>query len=423
MRILLLTQIVPYPPDSGPKIKTYHVLRYLSERGHAVTLVSFVREHEQPYLEYLQTYCKKIYPVPLRRSRIADARAYAYGLGSGLPFLVTRDAQSEMEKLIDRLAQESFDIVHADQLTMTQFALRFRRASAANQSAALVFDAHNAVYEIVERAKQTSPIFLQPVLALEAGRLRRYEGRLIEQFDRTLAVSEVDQNALLDASAVSSETQNHHGEDGTKREELKSKISVIPIAVDCAYLQPVKHTIDSKNILTVSTLFYPPNADGVRWFMHQVFPLVRRQMTAATLTVVGPRPPRDIVEYGRRNADGVQVAGYVPDLQPYFERATLMAVPVRAGSGMRVRILEALARGIPIVTTTTGVEGIDAVDGKHLLVADTPSEFAAAIVRLLKDSTLRAPLIQNGRRLAEEKYDWQVVLPRLESVYQSLDRK
>lgn len=146
-------------------------------------------------------------------------------------------------------------------------------------------------------------------------------------------------------------------------------------------------------------------------------------MTAATLTVVGPRPPKDIVEYGRRNADGVQVAGYVPDLQPYFERATLMAVPVRAGSGMRVRILEALARGIPIVTTTTGVEGIDAVDGKHLLVADTPSEFAAAIVRLLKDSTLRASLIQNGRRLAEEKYDWQVVLPRLESVYQSLDRK
>ncbi len=100
-----------------------------------------------------------------------------------------------------------------------------------------------------------------------------------------------------------------------------------------------------------------------------------------------------------------------------------MVVPVRAGSGMRVRILEALARGIPIVTTTTGVEGIDAVDGKHLLVADTPTEFAAAVVRLLRDSTLREFLIQNGRRLAEEKYDWQVVLPRLESVYQSLDRK
>ncbi len=422
MRILLLTQIVPYPPDSGPKIKTYHVLRYLSERGHAVTLASFVREHEQLYLEHLQTYCKKIHPVPLRRSRIADVRAYAYGLGSGLPFLVTRDAQVEMEKLIDRLAQEPFDIVHADQLTMAQFALRFRRASS-NPSAALVFDAHNAVYEIVERAKQTSPIFLQPVLALEAGRLRRYEGQLIEQFDHTLAVSKVDQNALLEASAVSSETQNHHREDGTKREELKSKISVIPIAVDCVSLQPIKHATDTGNILTVSTLFYPPNADGVRWFMHQVFPLVRQQMTAATLTVVGPRPPKDIVEYGRRNADGVQVTGYVPDLRPYFERAVLMAVPVRAGSGMRVRILEALARGIPIVTTTTGVEGIDAVDGKHLLVADTPTEFAAAVVRLLRDSTLRESLIQNGRRLAEEKYDWQVVLPRLESVYQSLDRK
>jgi polysaccharide biosynthesis protein PslH len=410
MRILLLTQILPYPPDSGPKIKTYHVLRYLAESGHRVTLAAFVRKHEEPYLQHIQPHCAEIHAVPLRRSRLVDARAYAASLQSGLPFLVTRDAQPAMRRLMDRLAQQQFDIVHADQLTMAQFALQFRHAStAAAQLARLVFDAHNAVYEIVARAGRTAPIFLRPVLRVEADRLRKYEGNLINQFDHTLAVSEVDKDALLNAIAHNSETQN-----------LKSRISVIPIAVDCASLPPIKRDQPSDNILTVSTLFYPPNADGVRWFMNQIFPLVRHQVPNATLTIVGARPPKDIVDFGLRNAECVQVTGYVPDLQKRLERAALMVVPVRAGSGMRVRILEALARGIPVVTTKTGVEGIDAIDGEHLLVANEPREFAAAVVRLLNDPFLRESLIRNGRRLVEEKYDWQVALPKLESVYQSL---
>lgn len=411
MKILLLTQIVPYPPDSGPKVKTYHVLRYLAERGHQVTLVSFVRDHEKQYLDHLQSYCAEIYPVSLRRSRIADIGAYVDGIRSGLPFLITRDNLLPMRQLIDQLAARHFDIVHADQLTMAQYALQFRRTSAtANGATAIVFDAHNAVYEIVERARQTALPFLLPILALEAGRLKQYEGSLIGKFDQTLAVSEVDKNALLKAANVD------------RDDYLASKIAVIPIAVDCANLQPVRRTEQDDNILTVSTLFYPPNADGVRWFMRQVFPLVKDQIPTATLAVVGPRPPKDIVEFGIRNAESVQVTGYVPDLQEYFERAALMVVPVRAGSGMRVRILEALARGIPVVTTTTGVEGIAAINGEHLLVADEPTAFADAVVRLLKNRKLGETLVQNGRQLAQERYDWQAVLPRLESTYKSVSR-
>lgn len=417
MKILLLTQIVPYPPDSGPKVKTYHVLRYLAERGHQVTLVSFVRDHERQYLTHLQNYCAEIYPVSLRRSRIADVGAYVEGIRSGLPFLITRDNFLPMRQLIDQLVVRHFDIVHADQLTMAQYALQFRRASAtANGATAIVFDAHNAVYEIVERARRTALPFLRPILALEAGRLKQYEGSLIGKFDQTLAVSEVDKNALLNAAKVD------QADKLSDSRNLASKIAVIPIAVDCTNLQPVRRTGQGDNILTVSTLFYPPNADGVRWFMRQVFPLVKDQIPTATLAVVGPRPPKDIVEFGIRNVDSVQVTGYVPDLQEYFERAALMVVPVRAGSGMRVRILEALARGIPVVTTTTGVEGIAAINGEHLLVADEPTAFADAVVRLLKNRKLGETLVQNGRQLAQEKYDWQAVLPKLESTYKSVSR-
>jgi glycosyltransferase involved in cell wall biosynthesis len=187
-------------------------------------------------------------------------------------------------------------------------------------------------------------------------------------------------------------------------------------------MQPVVRSTSSANILTVSTLFYPPNADGVRWFLREVFPLVKTEAPAATLSVVGPRPPKDIAQFAVHDPQSITVTGYVPDLLPYLEQAAVMVVPVRAASGMRVRILEALARGIPVVTTTTGVEGIAAVSDEHLLVADEPAAFAHAVARLLREPELGERLAHNGRRLVQEKYDWQAALPKLEEVYASLTR-
>ena len=380
MRLLLLTQILPYPPDSGPKVKTYHVLRYLAEHGHQVTLASFVRKEEEDFIRNLQPYCVAIHAVPIRRSKWADTRAYILSLSSGKPFLIVRDSSAKMQKIVHELTQaERFDIVHADQLTMGQFALN-------GNGARRVFDAHNAVWAIVERSRNSAPYLLRPLLSREFRKLKAYEGKLARQMDAVLAVSEVDRQALVEAGADA------------------SKITIVPIAVDCARLAPVKRKEHSTNVLTIGTLFYPPNADGIRWFIQQVYPFVRQQSLDVTLTIVGPRPPKDIRQFGEQNPDSVQVTGYVQELQTYFEHAALMVVPVRAASGMRVRILEGLARGMPIVTTSTGVEGIDAVNGEHLLVADAPAEFAAAVVRLLRDPEFAKQLAARGRRLAEEKY-------------------
>lgn len=414
MKILLLTQVVPYPPDSGPKVKTYHVLRYLAEQGHQITLVSFVRDYEKKYLDNLRPYCAAIEPVAMRRSRFNDGIAYLASLRAGLPFLITRDDLPAMRQLIARLAQQPFDIVHADQLTMAQFALRFRTMarSIAGKTPATVFDAHNAVYEIVERTRQTALPFLRPILGLEAQRLKQYEARLLEQFDQVLAVSEIDKRALLNAA------------NGSKNAEpLASKIAVIPIAVDNTSSQVKQRHPEPNHILTIGTLFYPPNADGVRWFVKQVFPLIQNQIPNVTLSVVGPRPPQDLIDLSRQQPHAIQVTGYVPDLQPYFERAAVAVVPVRVGSGMRVRILETMARGVPIVTTSTGVEGIDAIDGEHLLVADEPAKFAMAVERVLKNPALGETLVCRSRQLVQEKYDWRVVLPALETIYAKLDAK
>ncbi|HET6315717.1 MAG TPA: glycosyltransferase family 4 protein, partial [Chloroflexota bacterium] len=272
-------------------------------------------------------------------------------------------------------------------------------------NAGRLLDAHNAVWTIIARAQQTASPLLKPLLAREARLLKRYEGALCRQMDAVLAVSEVDRQSLIAAGAC------------------PEKVHVIPIAVDCEALQPLardERDDRSKHVITLGTLFYPPNADGVRWFLREVFPLIQKARADFQLSVVGPRPPADIVQFGARHAPSVTVTGYVPDLLPYLARAAVMVVPVRAASGMRVRILEALARGMPVVSTTMGVEGIDAAHGEHLLVADEPEAFAQAVVRLLDDPPLRKRLARNGRRLAEQRYDWRVVLPALEAVYHSL---
>jgi glycosyltransferase involved in cell wall biosynthesis len=234
---------------------------------------------------------------------------------------------------------------------------------------------------------------------------------LLERFDHTLAVTEIDRDHLLKAYADYSSRNR-----AARREP---EISVIPIAVDTTQIRPVQPQKSSRNILTLGTLHYPPNADGIRWFVQEVFENVRRQDPQATLTIVGKNPPQDFLALAAERPDAVKVTGYVPDLRPYMEQAALLVVPVRVGSGMRVRILEALAYGMPTVTTTIGLEGIEARNGEEVLVADDPQAFSDAVLRLLQDEDLRTKLSRCGRRLAEERYDWQVALRKMDSVYQS----
>jgi glycosyltransferase involved in cell wall biosynthesis len=206
-------------------------------------------------------------------------------------------------------------------------------------------------------------------------------------------------------------------ETGEKIEDETSlPISVIPIAVDTQELKFTQRKQGSKNIITLGTLHYPPNADGIRWFFQEVFPLVHEHVPEATLTIIGKNPPPDFLQFAKDNP-AINVTGYVEDLTPYMERAALMVVAVRAGGGMRVRILEAFARGMPVVTTTVGLEGIEAEVGRDVLVEDEPQDFAESVIHLLQDEELQSMLAVNGRNLAEERYDWQVVLRKMDEVY------
>ncbi len=225
--------------------------------------------------------------------------------------------------------------------------------------------------------RQTAPWYLKPVAGIEAQRVKRYEAMLVRDFEHTLAVTTIDEKDLLTAVREMAPGLE---------QDCAGKITVIPIAVDTGKLAPIQRQPGSRNILTLGTLHYPPNADGIRWFATEVFPLITRQLPDVTLTIVGKNPPADFIQMAAENPGRITVTGYVPELKPQLEQAALMVIPVRAGSGMRVRILEALAQAMPLVTTTIGLEGIDAQPGEEVLVADTAQDFAAEVIRLMDDT-------------------------------------
>ena len=408
MNILFLTQIVPFPPDAGPKVKTYHVLRALVNQGHSVTLVAFVRPEEEQHIPALEKICTAVYAVPIRRSRIADIGFMLRSYLTKRPFLIERDDLRPMQELVNKLVLEgNFHFIHADQLTMAQFAIRGASAFT-DKKPKVIFDAHNAVWTIVERMQEQARWFLKPVLGIETKRVKRYEGELLKTVDYVLAVTDVDKAGLEEALSFSN----------VRKEERVAPITVIPIAVDTQQLQPIKRTPSSMNIVTLGTLHYPPNADGIRWFLNDVFPLVQGRVPAATLTIIGKNPPKDFLDAAAHSPKALKVTGYVPELAPYFEKSAVMVVPVRAGGGMRVRILEAFAYAMPVVTTTIGLEGINAEPGKDVLVADTETDFANYVSGLLENVSLQNNLSVNGRILAMTKYDWQVVLSAMMPIYE-----
>lgn len=398
MHILLLTQVLPYPPDSGPKIKTYHVLRYLAQR-HSVYLVSFIRsEAERAYIPALRPYCREVETVLIRRSRPRDGLAFARSLVDGRPFLVVRDDDPRMHRTVAGvMARAPIDAVHADQLTMAQYALPL-------EGVHRVLDAHNAVWTIFgQLARRTPPGPRRWALDLEWRKLRRYEGEMGRRFDAVIAVSEEDREALVAAGCPA------------------SRITVIPIAVEAKETRPVERAPGARGILHIGTMYWPPNVEGILWFAREVYPLIRARVPDAPFYVVGARPPAEVRAL-EETVPGVRVTGYVEDLTPYLRNSGVFVVPLHVGSGMRVKILTAWAWGLPIVSTPVGCAGIPVHPGEDILIADHPADFAAAVVRLLEDPEQARRLAAAGRRYVETQFDWRVVCRKLDEVYDGLRR-
>ena len=405
MNILFLTQVLPWPLDAGPKTRAYFVLRSLAER-HQVTLLSFVRSTDTLHaLDHLHSFCADVQTVPMVRSKLRDAAFLARSLLGATPFVIARDSVPLMKERIRSLCQaQQFDVVHADQLWMAPYAELARTAS--QTPPALVLDQHNATYRIFERLAEGESNPLRRILfALEARKLARFEVESCRRFDRVVWVTAEDV-AEMGRAARAGPIPNS---------------GVIPICIDAQAEAPIARADAGKRITFLGGLHYPPNAQGILWFAREIMPRVLEVAPDAVLTVIGKQPPADLHACGIPDAN-LDVTGFVADPTPWLAETAVFLVPLLAGGGMRVKILDGWRWGLPMVSTTVGAEGISFRPGKELLIADTPADFAAAVLRLLASPSEAAELGTAGRRWVEEHYHWRTVYQRWIELYANLER-
>jgi glycosyltransferase involved in cell wall biosynthesis len=389
-RILALTSRLPYPPREGHQLRSWHILRALAER-HDVTLLSFVRDDDLPDstgpLRDTVTHLEA-FPVPSEGSRAILAAALVRGLFGSHPFVAEKYESATMRARIAELLPQ-VDIVHVDMLPLAALVEPTR--------VPLVLNAHNVEHELLQRRIEIETRPLQRAfLRTQVERLKRFETSVCRRASRILACSDNDARQLATLAP------------GTP-------IAVVPNGVDTDAIHvSLEAPSRSNRMIFVGQMSWFPNRDGVEWFLAEILPRIVRVRPDARFALVGKNAG---LQMPAAVADNVELLGFVDDLAPVMRDAAVYVVPLRAGSGTRLKVLEAMAFGKAIVTTHIGSEGITLEDGESALYADSADDFAAAVLRVMDDRDLAARLGGRAREHAVARYDWKAITAAMMPAY------
>ena len=393
-RILALTSRLPFPPREGHQLRAWHLLKAMASR-HQVTLASFVREDDDPSeAEPLRRMLQGVhlFPIPGERSPLALGRALLRGtLGTG-PFLAAKYSSAPFRRRLAELARDA-DLVHFDMLPL------MAHADCVPAGIPVALNAHNVEHRLLARRAEIEPHRLRRrFLSAQVEKLRAFEAAACARADQVLACSEPDAAALRELAP------------GTP-------VGVVANGVDLHANRPDATPSIRPQLVFVGQMGWFPNRDGVDWFLRDVFPRILHACPSAEFVLVGKH---DGMEIPADVASRVRLAGFVPDLRPLVHAAAVYVVPLRAGSGTRLKVLEAMALGKAIVSTTVGSEGIALEHGKSVLFADEPQAFADAAVELLRSPAEVARLGLAARALAEQRYGWNAIGDGLMACYDRL---
>lgn len=390
-----MAHLFPLPLDSGGKIKSYYTLKALAS-AHDVSVIAYGRsDDELAQLDAFREICSKLRVVTLARPKSRLIRDAACSLFTRRSFIVSRDFRSDMQSVIDAELQNFRpDVVHIDHLQMAQF-VDF------DSECRIVLDHHNVESMIVKRIGESPGSLATRLYAkLEWPKLQSYELDICRRSDLVLTVSEEDRSTLCSL------------------EPSLNNVHPVPIGVDVDFFQLIERQPKEPNMVSIATMYWPPNVDSMLYFHNDILPIVRKRVPNSILTIAGQRPVASIQALA--STPGVRVTGYVDDTREIARDCGVFIVPLRSGSGVRVKLLNAMAMGLPIVSTSVGAEGLDVVSGEHLLIADTAREFADAVVRLLEQPQAAAEMGANARKLVCAKYSWEKIGAELLDTYQRM---
>ncbi len=392
MDILLISRCLPYPLQHGDRLIVYHLVRELRRRGHRFDLIAFtLDEADLLQIPNVAEMFDHIEPIQERRRSYLD---YVKRLAHLFPHTAAGCWNPPMwEAVQHRLAQKRYDVIHLF-------------------GGIQVYEVRNLIHDwpnlivpydsyalFVERAFVNAPtarekIWLKTVSVLA----HRYERKMYQGFGRTVLVSKVDEETLLGLAP-------------------RLKTTVIPNGVDTDYFAPVNGTVRAPSLIFVGNYSYRPNLTAAIALINEILPRVRSEVPEADAVLVGPEPPVELVSLG---ADRVEVTGYVSDIRPYLARAGCFVAPLMLGSGIKNKILEAMAMSVPVVSTPLGCEGISVTDGKDVLLGESTIELAKAVIRLFRDDTLRSRVATGGQQLVHRLYNWRRVAAQYETLYRNV---
>ena len=402
MKILFISFFVPYPPTAGHLQRNFNLIREIAKENE-IYLLSFTQrvllpteKALQDSLDALKPYCKliKVYKIPSDYSQLRRLGVLFFNLFSTKPFSVWKFSSPQMKKDIAELIQtDSFDLVHVDTVDIAQFA---------DYAPGLpkVLNHHNVESKLLtRRGKNTGNPLAKLYLLIQGYKLGQYEKNKIVQVDMNLAVSEIDQ-ADFQKSAPD------------------ARFVIIENGTDIEYFKPSDKP-GTKSLIFAGGMSWYPNADAMVHLCSDIYPLIKKEIPEIKCNIIGSHPPGRLLSLAKLD-ESIKIHGYVNDVREYLAEAGVYVVPIRVGGGTRLKILDAMAAGKAVVSTSVGCEGLKVTPDENILIGDTPESFARQVVRLINDNDLKKKLEVNGRKLVEEEYSWAKIGRQLNDVYKSV---
>ena len=396
MKILFLSPTVPFPLTDGGRIRVFNLLKQIAKQSDVTLLALETQETDAEGVAELQQLGITVHLVPhaptLPRVSLGTLVKAFF---KRQPITVARyDVPAYRQKFKELIAEQSFDLVHYEMFHIAQFHTETDLPGVLSQQ-----NVDSAIWRRL--CSETVNPFYKFAYWTQQLAFERYERVLSPKFDAVTCTSDIDAAVFQQYCT-------------------KDAIEIIPNGVDITHYQPDFTAEAPAHLIYIGSMDWYPNEDAVAFFADEVLPQIQEKVPDVAFSIVGGNPSARVQKLAAR--DGVVVTGRVPEIKPYFAEATVFVVPLRIGSGTRLKILDALAMGKAIVSTTVGAEGLDLKDGEEIFIADEPNDFADAVIRLLTDSELRRRVGEYGRARVERDYDWRSIGRKLHEVYTKIHR-
>ena len=391
MKILFLSPTVPFPLTDGGRVRVFNLLKQIAVKNEVTLLALETQTTDADGVAELRQLGIQVHLVPNAPTlpRVSFGTLVKAFL-KRQPITVARyDIPAYRQEFRELIATQTFDLVHYEMFHIAQFHTETYLPGVLSQQ-----NVDSAIWRRL-CSETANPLYKFAYWTQQLA-FQRYERVLSPKFDAVTCTSDIDAAVF----------QQHCTENA---------IEIIPNGVDITHYRPDFTTEVPAHLIYIGSMDWYPNEDAVAFFADEVLPRIQEKVPNVAFSIVGGNPSARVQKLAER--DGVIVTGRVPEIKPYFAEATVFVVPLRIGSGTRLKILEALAMGKAIVSTTVGAEGLDLKDGAEIFIADEPTAFADAVTRLLTDAQLRRRIGENGRSRVEQDYDWRSIGEKLHALY------